>query len=245
MPHFYKFTFAFLTLGALLWCLGSSQPVYTDPEAPARLSLELADLPREEQFRKWHSELQRFETNHKRFTDLGRGFIALGIGVALANAITSLYHHFEGRSRTIFFAIAWIALWALKIPFITRYYTLRQERFDFPTWGDSIAIPISAETATTIACCVLTGGIAALLMKHRSFDSDLILTKPTGTAQGIRAAFMALWFTLLFIDVASGVWYGNEGSVIACVAACPLLFAITTAPPDDPPEPPPPDPAVS
>lgn len=245
MPSFYQFTFAFLALGTILLCLGSSQPVYTDPDAPARLSLELADLPREQRFSQWHSELHRYETNHKRFTDLGRGFIALGIGVALANAVTSLYRHFEGRSRTVFFAIAWIALWALKIPFLTRYYTLRLERFDFPTWGDSIAIPISTETVFSVVCCVLTGGLAAVLMIHRSFDSDLILTRPTGTTQGIRAALMALWFTLLFICAASGVWYGNEGSVITCVAAYPLLLAITTAPPDDTPEPPPPNPAVS
>ncbi|MEO6052386.1 MAG: hypothetical protein ABIP97_00080, partial [Chthoniobacterales bacterium] len=46
-------------------------PVYTDAEAPFRLSQELQSLPRELRFKEWDKQLPRYETAHKKLFDWG------------------------------------------------------------------------------------------------------------------------------------------------------------------------------
>ncbi len=219
-------------LGALLWCIGASQPVYTDPQAPERLSIQLQDHPREQRFREWYEGLHRYETSHKRLTDLGRGLLACGLGLILAAGVGALFQSFHGRSRAVCFAIEWVALWALKIPLSGWYYDVRQDRFDFPIWGDSVAIPVISETITWIVGCIVTGILAALLMIGHHFEDSFSIRRPTGIIRWLRVVLLSLWLGAMMLCIASGVWDGDEGMVISCLGAMPLLRALISAAPN-------------
>jgi len=73
-----------LCCGVALVIASLSMPVYTDPEAPSRISMALSEAPREVRFKEWYLQLKAFETPHKSISDLGRGVIASGIGLWLA-----------------------------------------------------------------------------------------------------------------------------------------------------------------
>jgi len=95
------------------WIYASAIPVYTDPDAPGRLSLKLGELPSKEGFRAWHEELPKFETKHKMIADGSRGSIALGIGMAIAAGILYAYkqHPSVRRKDSLFFF--WMGMWGI------------------------------------------------------------------------------------------------------------------------------------
>lgn len=231
MPSLNKVILLVLCLGGLFWVMGAAQPVYTDAEAPGRLSFQLSDLPREQRFSQWHEELRHYETSHKWMSDFGRGLIAFGLGLGLAASLRSMLRNTGGRARVALFTGAWIGLWAARMPFTFWYYTLRQQRFDYPVWGDSIAIPVLSENLSSAAGCVLLGILAALLMIRHSIDSSFTIRKPSGFVGWLRAGILWLWAAVLLLCIVGGTWDGNEGLVVCCLGASPLLLALITAVP--------------
>ena len=220
---------AALILGVVLWCIGASMPIYTDPQAPERLSLELKDHPREVRFGEWYSGLKRVETQHKQLTDVGRGLMAFALGMVLCVGIASFYQHYSGASQITFVVISWLAVWALKIPFSGWYYGLRQKRFDFPVWGDSIAIPVMSETFTWIVGAVVSGlALLSLMYRHR-FSASLRPSMPIGVWAWTRCLALGVWLLLILFCVVSGIWDGDEGMVISCLGAIPLILAVLSA----------------
>jgi len=217
--------------GGVILGIGARLPVYSDPGAPGRLSYELENLPREQRFREWYAGLEKYETSHKRLTDLGRGLIACSLGIALALGIASTYKRLQGRSRLIFFIVLWIGLWAIKVPLTAWYYGLRARRFDYPVWGDSIAIPVMSESLAWVVGCVVTGLMAWILMYFRRFRSSLSPQRPRGFPSWCRSTFLGLWLALMLYSIAIGIWEGNEGMVIPCFGAAPLLLAMLAADP--------------
>ncbi len=218
-------------IGAVLWSIGASQPVYTDSRAPARLSQALQDRPRDVRFREWYAQLKTYETPHKRLTDLGRGLITLGIGGIACFIMLSLWHGFQGRSRYPLFCVFWLALWAVKVPFSFWYYDLRQERFDYPVWGDSIAIPAGSEAFAWVLGGIISLPVAMLMMTGRVLTPVFRFYRPIGFIAWARLTLLSLWFLLLLFCIGSGIMDGDEGMVFSCVAAMPLLLFITVAEP--------------
>lgn len=230
-----RFTVIFIstifTIGAILWLVGISMPIYTDPRAPERLSHDLQDRPRDDRFQEWYSGLRSVETPHKILTDKGRGLMALALGVILAVSITSFYQRYSGLFRIAFVITAWLSLWALKIPFSAWYYWLRQKRFDYPSWGDSIAIPIMSDTVTWIVGAVISSLALFALMVRYQFGTTLRPIRPIGAWAWIRAVLLGGWLLLILVCAASGIWDGDEGMVISCLGAIPLLLAVLAARP--------------
>lgn len=226
-------TISFL-LGAVLWGIGASYPVYSDARAPERLSQELQDKPRDVRFREWYSQLPTFETPHKRLTDLGRGFLAAGIAEIACLVITSLWSHFQGRWRYALFCIGWLVLWGLKVPLSAWYYGVRQKRFDFPVWGDSTAIPVMSETFTWIIGAAVTLPLALLMMKGRTFPSVVQFIRPHSILAWIRFSTVIIWLLFLVVCIISGISDGDEGMTISCLAAVPFLLYIASAEPYPP-----------
>lgn len=222
---------AIFMTGAVLWYIGASKPVYTDPNAPERLSRELQNKPRDERFREWHQELSRYETPHKKLTDMGRGIMALAAGLFLAMVATSLYGHFTGRERITFFIIAWLGLWALKVPFSMWYYQVRAKRFDYPVWGDSTAIGVASDAMAWVVLAIVSSFCLLLLMIRRRLPSKVRLVMPVGWWGWTRAVLLGLWILLLLYCIRTGMLDGDEGMVISCLGALPLLVAVLGAVP--------------
>ncbi|HYG35594.1 MAG TPA: hypothetical protein VEC99_12460, partial [Clostridia bacterium] len=102
-----------VTGGAILVAYAYTLPVYTDVEAPGRLSLKLGNLPRDKRFEAWYSELKQFETRHKSLSDLGRGLIAAGLGLSIATAYLSIYKRHSWMRRVDSIFLVWLVLWAV------------------------------------------------------------------------------------------------------------------------------------
>lgn len=212
---------------------GRSLPVYTDPAAPGRLSIELQNEPREVRFQKWYDQMATFETPHKQLSDRGNGLMAFGAGTLLAFVILELYHRLK-HHRVLFFFAAWCGLWAIRIPFTFRYYSLRQMRFDYPSWGDSIAIPIFSEIFASVIGCVVLGGILIFLMRRHLLPDRLRFHKPAGARSWARQLFLIICLLLFLESITSGTADGDEGTVISGLGIIPLLFAVAWAKPQTP-----------
>lgn len=207
----------------------ASQPVYTDAEAPARLSRELENLPREQRFKAWYEQLPQFETSTKRHADQGRGMIALGLGLAFCGGVVSWFHRLTNKGRLRLLIVCWIGLWAVRVPLSIWYYSVRQERFDYPVWGDSIVIGIVQDMVAWGIGLVVTSVVLALVMIGYSFRGRIVWLKPVGVLAWVRASWLWLWVVMLLVSVMQGVPNGNEGEVFSCVSAIPLLLLVLSA----------------
>ena len=214
-------------VGCLLYA--RSFPIYSDPGIPERLSNELQSLPRETRFKEWYSRLQSFETPYKHFSDIGRGLIAAGIALLASTGLWFAYHHWHHvRTVAAIFAI-WLVLWLGRIPFIMWYYGVREERFDYPVWGDSIGLPIVTESGACFIGAVLSSILLLVLLNRYSLPATIRLQWPLSAYGWLRAAFIGIWIVILFVNVVCGVIDGNEGLVLSCAVATVILMAFLSA----------------
>ena len=210
---------------------GESLPVYSDPGAPGRLSLELQEKARDVRFREWYDQLKTFETPHKKLSDLGRGLAALGAGILLALGLWRCYERMKLERRAAFFLASWCGLWAIRIPGAYWYYMLRQRRFDYPSWGDSVAIPLFSEIFASVIGCVVPGVILIILMARHRLPDTIGYRKPEGWLAWLRYLFLAMWVLLFLLSVIEGVSDGDEGTVISSSGTLPLILAVLWADP--------------
>ncbi len=223
-----KITLCFIALlciiGGTLIAYAKTLPVYTDEDAPSKLSRELQQLPREERFSEWYSQLSTFETPHKRLSDFGRGLLATGLGLTSVMA----WFHFYGRmpwlrKKWIVFAV-WIGVWGIKIPLTWWYYIVRQNRFDFPVWGDSTAIPIFQETFAWILGAIASSILLMLLSIRHQLPNSLGFHKPSSALEWLRVAFLALWFLATLFCIHSAVIDGDEGMAFSSPLFASILY---------------------
>lgn len=229
MSHFKFIPLPLLALGMTLWMVGVCFPVYSEPGIAERLSHELQKLPDETRTKVWYEQMRSYETPHKRLTDLGRGTMALSIGLLLAYAVWHFYNRHTGLVRLGVFVLAWLSLWAIKIPFTAWFYFVRQARFDYPIWGDTTAIPVMGESIMWIVCAIVSLPVAFAFMFRHKFAPSLRPHQPSGWLQWARAIPLWLWLALTVWLVGESVWYGDEGMVISCAGAIPLLLVLLSA----------------
>ncbi len=226
-----------IALIALLAGIGSviasaGFPVYSDEAAPGRLSFDLQNLPREIRFEEWHRQLKSFETPHKRLNDLGWGLIASAAGFGLAAALWRRWHRSPAIRHTGMVMLIWFALWLLRIPLVFRYYMKRQERFDYPVWGDSIGIPIYSEIMALVVLAVLSAMVLAILRINHPLPAVIGWTRPLSAVGWIRAVVLGFWILMLAFGILMGIWDGNEGTVLASLPAGVILIAFLTSVPE-------------
>lgn len=202
----------------------TSLPVYTDPGAPVTLSRTLEELPRDQRFKKWYQELPKFETAYKRLTDQGRGLMALGVGIACGALFLHLLQKTGGNRRGLLISVYWTLLWAVKFPLTVWYYSVRQTRFDYPVWGDSIAIGIFQDCIAWVLGFVFFTILLLVLMKRHKFPPAISLCSPQGPWGWTRAIALWLWILLLLACILPAVSGGDEGMVLSCTGALPVIL---------------------
>ncbi len=220
--------------GSGLLVYSTKWPVYIDETAPERLSEKLkpsgdlkpGDL--DARFKEWLSKLPAYETPNKKFSDLGRGLCAAGLGMLLASGVWVLYHRSAWMRTARAMFVLWLILWAARIPLSMWYYGLRQKRFDYPVWSDSIAVGIYKDGLTWMIGAVISSLVLAALVKGYRFSPRIRLLRPQSIYGWVRATIVALWIALLAEGVISGIPDGDEGTVLpSIVASVVLLFFLS------------------
>lgn len=213
------------------WCLLHSNafPAYPDQEARWELANELENLPRETQFAEWHSRLRALETPRKRFSDLGRGLCAAGVGLLGATAFWVLYHRHRCMRQVRAIFVLWWGLWLVRVPLTVWYYTLRQKRGDYPWWADSIGIGIFSASFTWIIGAAVSSLVLRQMLVRHPLPDAIQLTRPVSRYGWVRATFIGLWLLFLANSVLWGVPEGDEGSVLTGILASVILLAFLSA----------------
>lgn len=219
-----------IVIGLIMGGYATTIPVYTDPKAPERLSVELEQKPREVRFGEWYAQLRAYETPHKRLSDTGRGLVAAGAGLLLAGGFWRLYHLRSGMRTAGTVLSLWLALWAIRIPLSFWYYEIRQERFDYPVWGDSIAIPIGSECVAWIAGAVVSTLVLGALLFRHPLPIRIRLVRPGTAWSWGRTIFLWAWLALLGVCIAEGLTGGDEGMILPPLVAAVILLAFLSAP---------------
>lgn len=223
-----------MAAGAALMVIAACIPVYTEEGFPQRLAHELSKVETPDQTAEWYAQLHARETSHKALSDWGRGLLSLGISLWLTRQGLKAYGRLPAKYRKITFFVVWLSLWAFRVPATAWYFELRLDRWDYPIWADSIAIPIAEESIMWTVSALVTTPLIWLFLFRRELPSKLSWppVRPIGVMGWTRHLFLGLWMLLLMVFIVVGVPDGDEGAVIACSLALPMLYAVAQAPPD-------------
>ena len=213
-----------LLVGIAIFLSGHSLPIYIDSASPEDLSQKLKDLPRDERFNEWYERRSEIETAHKNQTDLGRALIALGMGICMSSLFLRFISSRSGKVANLSIWIYWTLLWAVKFPLSMWYYSVRQARFDYPVWGDSIGIGLFQDFFAWILGFIVFSVLLAVVMIRYSLASRIALRKPTGVWQWIRTVLLSLWLVLLLVCIFPALIDGDEGMVLSCTGAIPIIL---------------------
>ena len=219
-----------LLSGIAVFYSGHSLPVYTDPKAPEELSHKLEHLPRHERFAQWSQQLAAHETSHKLLTDLGRGLVALGLGISIGALFLHCLPKTNGKRVGVWIAAFWTILWGIKFPLTMWYYSVRQSRFDYPVWGDSIAIGVFQDFIAWVLGFIAFSILLAVHMIRHRFPVSVELRGPAGGWGWFRTIGLWLWMVLLAACILPAIGGGDEGMVLSCTAAIPVILLALSAP---------------
>jgi hypothetical protein len=206
--------------GVVLLRRAATIPVYTDPDAPGRLSVE---LQRERRFDEWGCRLAGYETAHKKIYDWEQGLAALGVGGLLVVALLLARRRFSGARGKLPLTAAWLLAWAAQVPCVCWFYYVGYQRFDYPTWGDSIAIPIFNSMLLTVLGALVTTPLLLALMLGRTDTGRLSFVRPASGLEWARTVFLVLWMALLVTMAAASVPGGDLTYILPGVLALPVL----------------------
>lgn len=192
------------------------------------LSARLADKPREDRFREWHAERSKLETPRKMLNDTGTGLVALAAVLGLLRLLTGfpLRDSRTPKWRWLFIVI-YLAALAIQVPGAFWYLGVRQSRFEYPTWGDSIIIGI----AQTFMTCVVFAVIGCLLwwpfLAKSRFPAALFAWPTRQRRFNLIVTFFFGGFAVLSLySTVSEVRDGNVGGIFMAVVLAYLLLSV-------------------
>ena len=170
-------------IGLSLWCYSLHLRYYTSDKKRDALDMNafknLADSERAKET--YYREIEKIRTNKATLEDIGSGIaICFGTLIVLSFVfkINRIFDVLRLRSpgKTAIFILA-ITFFLARIPATIWYYTRRAIRGDYPSWADSIAIPIYEETlATFVALFLLI--LFLIITTFRKEYPTMIFVKP-------------------------------------------------------------------
>ena len=192
------------------------------------LSARLRDKPRDVRFREWYEERAKLDTPRKVLNDSGTGLLALAATLAVLRLLTGfpLQDSRSPKWRWLFIASYLTAL-AVQVPSSFWYYGLRQSRFEYPTWGDSIIIGVFQ---TFMACAVLAviGCLLwwPILAKSRVPARLFVWPENQIRFNVIVSLGFGTFTALCLIAVPSEVRDGNLGGILMAVVLAYLFLSV-------------------
>jgi len=222
--------FFLIVVGLALAAYAETLPIYTAPDAPEKLSSQLESLPRDQRFKEWYARLPAYETVHKRLSDWGRGLAAAGVEALLALIFWIGYHRQRWLRSLWAVLLVWITISLTSIPLCIWYFTLRQSRFDYPVWGDSIGIPVIQGAIVCVVGTIISVALLALLRLGHPLPERITLAWPSSLYSRCRAAFLIGWLAILGLGVIGGITDGDEGMELYCWVAAVVLLIFLASP---------------
>ena len=125
--------------------------------------------------------------------------------------------------------LIWFSLWLIRIPLVFRFYLKRQERFDYPVWGDSIGIPVYTDSFGIVVLAVLSAVVLGLLRINHPLPHAIKWHRPATAWSWFRAMILSLWLLMLAYGIVFGIWIGDEGTVLCSLPAGVILLAFLAA----------------
>ena len=192
------------------------------------LSARLADKPRDVRWHEWYEERPKLDSPRKVLNDTGTGLVAL----AAVLAILRLFSGFplpDARAPKWrwLFILTYLTALAAQVPSSFWYYGLRQSRFEYPTWGDSIIIGL----AQTFRVCVVFAVVGCLLwwpfLAKVRFPAPLYAWPPDQKRFNLIVSLGIGAFTALCLTtIPSEVQNGNPGGVLIGIVLTYLFLSL-------------------
>lgn len=199
-------------------------PVYFDATAANRLSIQVEKLPEDQRFAEWFGRLRKYETSHKGYYDLGTGIAGLGLALAAASAFGKAYQVKPWiRSKRVIFTF-WVGLWLIRIPLYFWYYGIKMIRGDYPSWGDSVAIPLLGCTLESVAGAVVTTPILGYLFREAGMPASNSVPQLDMEADFQRTLGCSIWVVILVCFIARAIPRADLASIIPPVLAINVLL---------------------
>lgn len=203
---------------------GAAYPVYTQSDAPNKVINQIKDFTYVEQVAAWHAGLEQYETPYKKLVDTGESWMMLGIGLLAAVLIYMMVN--KGLGILGFMGL-WAGLCLIQIPFIVRYYAMRQQRFDYHPSADTVIIPVINESFLVLVSLALSVTIIYFSMRKYQLPASIKLKQVNPT----RLMLMGLWLFLLVVSVALGFQDAKLGTILSCTMAIPMVYRMMVAKP--------------
>lgn len=202
-----------------------SLPVYTVQDAIRRASSRSASSQNTDE---WYRTLAQYTTPHKMFYNLGTAGEGLAKGLLIAAAYVALYRFAFMRSRVVI-VVFWCCLWLMRIPFTYAYYVERQYRHDFPSWADSIAIPIFSESLAWIVGAAVTSVLLGLWLGKYPLPKNPRWNILPGRSECVVFIVLLVWIALLVHCLWISPRVGSVGGAISLPPAIAILVSLLFA----------------
>ncbi|HEY8965665.1 MAG TPA: hypothetical protein VIM58_04425, partial [Candidatus Methylacidiphilales bacterium] len=185
---------------------------YTEDDPIFKMDTEIyKNVPDKDRFRVWFEKLRELETPRKKYEDRALGLMGLGASLGIALGGWALYRRLKAKGRKRFFFGAWFLSWAVIWPGDFCYYLYRFSRRDYPTWGDSLSIPLFNSLIVVIGGYFLTLGLLSLLLRQREFPERMRWIRPASPRAWRRFSFFVMWAGFLFFLAYGEFYNGNPG----------------------------------
>ena len=203
------------------WCTVSEDEV-------AKLSIKLEDKPREERFREWYTEREKLNTLRPLLNDTATGLLALAATLSLFQFLSGfpLRGAQSPRRRWMVLAIYLFAL-AIQLPSAIVYYGVRQSRFEYPHWADSIAIPIAQTVMGCLFFAVVGSLFFGLLLAASRFPAPLyVWSNLQRTFNIVVSLIFGTLAVLSLLLLPAAVRDGNIGGIVMILVLSYLFLSI-------------------
>lgn len=145
-----------LAVAGMGYILSSIRQPWYPEEAVKELVIRTEGLSGNMRNQEWWTGRSQLISPRVRYTDFGLGLIAtsgmLGFLLHIGGVPLRDAHSPKNRVHFIVIYLSAIGIQCLTSPF---YYGLRQHRFEYPPWADSMGIPISVEFTACIFIAIL------------------------------------------------------------------------------------------
>ena len=181
-----------------------------------QLSARLQDLPHAERWTQWYMERPKLETPRKRMVDCGSGLVALAVMLG-AFFVTTRFPSAKAVTpqRRLFLVLFYLGAFAVQTPLSLFVLGMRQHRFDYPTWGDSIIIGVF----NTLICSVVLGGIGLIILlvvlAFAKFPAPLwVWSSERKIFSTVISVMFGIPVILALLLLAVSVPYGHLGEIV-------------------------------
>jgi hypothetical protein len=210
----YPLTALVFVLGAGMFAYSFTLPYYTDENKLPSGSDVISNVISKQEYYKREAELR---TNKLRFMDTGSGLAVAAATLLLFLALSRIKSRSDLRrlktpGRASLYVLSNLA-WLLVIPANIHYYNFTAMRGDYPSFADSIAIPIFQTSVVVIALIIPLNLLILLTTIKSNFPAKLLSKFSRYSTASI--FWEIFWGCLLLLSVSDFVTVVVNGKFLA------------------------------